>query len=935
MMRKMKFFGLLLSFFLLIGTGIGLSAAFGDITVKLTYNVDNVDIKQADFSQDHGTTLIHEAPQNVGDSGEFNYWLVNGILRTDLARNLSIVTRSTTELVAVYGHPTKPTVTFIDSNGKYINHLFVESDSVVASVPAAPGKPQSTFAGWKGLGSSVVINDPITSNTVFIATYTENAVTTELVVDGGTPTTYPINSVVSLTLGEGFTHWEDGDGNVLSYAETFKFSMLVANREVVRATGGVKAPVVNMIAETGLREGYTSYIGQFDSNGLDVIEYGFIISRSKDILTIDSLGATIIPSNVYNEQTNEFLRSFPEDSYNSIRAYAIFAGGVTVYSDYIYGSPTVTYATDLFISEYIEGSGNNKAIEIYNGTGRLVNLSDYNIKIYSNGKTSASNTISLSTTIKHGETYVISNNQSNQAIKDLADLTSGSLSYNGDDAIGLFKGTTLIDLVGEIGSTSKFGENITLVRKASITTPKTTWDSAEWDSYPIDTIEHLGSHTSNVPFVEHEIVYNNEGVVTKDFVIDGSLIQDVSKEGYTFDGWFLEDTFETEFTGEVKQSLKLYAKFTIKSVTLTFDTDGGSSVDSITQNYGTEVTAPTDPIKEGYTFVGWTPAIPLTMPAENQIFTAVWEANQYTVTFVTNGGSVVDSITQNFGSEITLPTTVKDGYNFNGWYSDITLETLVESLIMPLNGITLYADWVDVSTTALVSFMDGESTLFTEVVTIGTPVTRPTTDPTKDGYTFVGWYSDVDLTVGYVFSTPVTVDIILYAKWNEMVIMPVEKILYETGFEASEGFVGSTTYNNADEKLFGPEGKKWGIVSGTPSTTSPLSGGMSLQTRDYNNMTVAPTITTKFTVTDVTKVEFYAKNTNDVKVKVSYSLDGTTWSNEQTFNLTTTSTLYTYVLNSGAAVEGNVYIRFVSDNNGTENDKERLYIDDVKIFGFQ
>jgi uncharacterized repeat protein (TIGR02543 family) len=769
MMRKMKFFGLLLSFFLLIGTGIGLSAAFGDITVKLTYNVDNVDIKQADFSQDHGTTLIHEAPQNVGDSGEFNYWLVNGILRSDLARNLSIVTRSTTELVAVYGHPTKPTVTFIDSNGKYINHLFVESGSVVASVPAAPGKPQSEFAGWKGLGSSVVISDPITTNTVFIATYTENAVTAELVVDGGTPTTYPINSVVSLTLGEGFTHWEDGDGNVLSYAETFKFSMLFANREVVRATGGVKAPVVNMIAETGLREGYTSYIGQFDSNGLDVIEYGFIISRSKDILTIDSLGATIIPSNVYNEQTNEFLRSFPEDSYNSIRAYAIFEGDVTVYSDYSYGSTAGTYATDLFISEYIEGSSNNKAIEIYNGTGQAVDLSNYNIKLYVNDATEPGKPISLSTTVKHGETFVIANTGSNTTILDLADLTSGSLTHNGNDAIGLFNGTTLIDIVGTTGTTADFAKDTTLVRKASINTPKTTWDSAEWDSYPIDTTEDLGTHTSNVPFVKHEIVYNNEGFITKDFVIDGSLIQDVSKEGYTFDGWFLEDTFETEFTGEVKQSLKLYAKFTIKSVTLTFDTDGGSLVDSITQNYGTAVTAPADPIKEGYTFVGWTPAIPTTMPAENQTFTAVWEANQYTVTFVTNGGDPVAEITQEFGTEVTLPTTVQDGFNFNGWYSDISLETLVESLVMPLEGITLYAGWVEASSTSVVSFMDGESTLFTEVVTIGTPVTRPTTDPTKDGYTFDDWYSDIGLTTLYNFETPVTTNTSVYARWIKII----------------------------------------------------------------------------------------------------------------------------------------------------------------------
>ncbi len=828
MMRKMKFFGLLLSFFLLIGTGIGLSAAFGDITVKLTYNVDNVDIKQADFSQAHGTTLTHEAPLNVGDSGDFNYWLVNGILRTDLARKLSIVTRSTTELVAVYGHPTNPTVTFIDSNGKYINHLFVESGSVVAeaSVPAAPGKPQSTFAGWKGLGSSVVISDPITSNTVFIAIYTENEVTAELVVDGGTPTTYPINSVVSLTLGEGFTHWEDGDGNVLSYAETFKFSMLVANREVVRATDGVKAPVVNMIAETGLREGYTSYIGQFDSNGLDVIEYGFIISRSKDILTIDSLGATIIPSNVYNEQTNEFLRSFPEDSYNSIRAYAIFAGDVTVYSDYIYGSPTVTYATDLFISEYIEGSSNNKAIEIYNGTGQAVDLSRYSVLLYSNGSSDGLSR-TLEGTLANGETLVIAHSQANADILAVADITIAykagefGANWNGNDAIALAKDGVNIDVFGVIGTdpgsawTWEGGSTVdrTLVRKASIITPKTTWNSDEWDSYPKDTTEHLGSHTITELFTEHEIVYNNEGFIKKDFVIDGSLIQDVSKEGYTFDGWFLEDTFETEFTGEVKQSLTLYAKFTIKSVTLTFDTDGGSLVDSITQNYGTEVTAPTVPIREGYTFVEWTPAIPLTMPAENQTFTAVWEANEYTVTFVTNGGESVPAITQDFGSEVTLPTTVKDGYNFNGWYSDKDLTTLVESLVMPLEGITLYAGWVDASTTSVVTFNTNGGTpkTFTVTVTNGQPVTEPE-EPTKEDHEFAGWYSDELLTVPYEFSTFVTADMTLYAKWHQT---------------ATAKYVGSTTNMTAgnNAQIIGLDSTIFNVVS-TQRETNPLHVGL-------------------------------------------------------------------------------------------------------------
>ncbi len=911
MMRKMKFFGLLLSFFLLIGTGIGLSAAFGDITVKLTYNVDNVDIKQADFSQAHGTTLTHEAPLNVGDSGDFNYWLVNGILRTDLARKLSIVTRSTTELVAVYGHPTNPTVTFIDSNGKYINHLFVESGSVVAeaSVPAAPGKPQSTFAGWKGLGSSVVISDPITSNTVFIAIYTENEVTAELVVDGGTPTTYPINSVVSLTLGEGFTHWEDGDGNVLSYAETFKFSMLVANREVVRATDGVKAPVVNMIAETGLREGYTSYIGQFDSNGLDVIEYGFIISRSKDILTIDSLGATIIPSNVYNEQTNEFLRSFPKDSYNSIRAYAIFAGGVTVYSDYSYGSPTGTYATDLFISEYIEGSSNNKAIEIYNGTGQSVNLSDYSVKLFANGSETATNTHTFTGgVLAHGQTVVLVHGSAAAAFKVLGSIDSLVANFNGDDAIGLYKKEVLIDVFGVIGNdpgtawTWEGGSTVdrTLVRKASIITPKTTWNSAEWDIYSKDTTEHLGSHTSNVPFVEHEIVYNNEGVVTKKFVIDGSLIQDVSKEGYTFDGWFLEDTFETEFTGEVKQSLKLYAKFTIKSVTLTFDTDGGSLVDSITQNYGTEVTAPADPIKEGYTFVGWTPAIPLTMPAENQTFTAVWEANEYTVTFVTNGGESVPAITQDFGSEVTLPTTVKDGYNFNGWYSDIDLTTLVESLVMPLEGITLYAGWVDASTTAKVSFMDGESPLFIEVVTIGTPVTRPTTDPTKDGYTFDDWYSDIGLTTLYNFETPVTTKTSVYARWIKIIYPTTYTETFDKITETGTSYTITDSYTDDNNFAWTMSGKVDQTLNGKALTLGNAGDESFVQV-------IATGGISSFSL-DVVRA-FTNENTRTLELFINDISYGT-------FSVDVKSNIAQQWTVNDINVEGNITIKVVSINTG-------------------
>ena len=107
------------------------------------------------------------------------------------------------------------------------------------------------------------------------------------------------------------------------------------------------------------------------------------------------------------------------------------------------------------------------------------------------------------------------------------------------------------------------------------------------------------------------------------------------------------------------------------NVTITFNTNGGSYVPPITQAFGTEITAPVAPTKEGYTFIGWDTEIPSTMPAENITITAIWKANTATVTFNTNGGSEVAPITQNIGSAVTAPEApTKAGYVFDDWYLD-------------------------------------------------------------------------------------------------------------------------------------------------------------------------------------------------------------------------------------------------------------------------
>ena len=133
----------------------------------------------------------------------------------------------------------------------------------------------------------------------------------------------------------------------------------------------------------------------------------------------------------------------------------------------------------------------------------------------------------------------------------------------------------------------------------------------------------------------------------------------------------------------------MYAKWAANTYTITFDTAGGSEIAPITQDYGTVITAPEAPTREGYTFIGWDKEIPTTMPAENMTVTAQWEINQYTITFDTNGGSEIAPITQDYGTVITAPEAPeREGYTFIGWDKAIP-ET------MPAENITLKARWKD------------------------------------------------------------------------------------------------------------------------------------------------------------------------------------------------------------------------------------------------
>ena len=188
---------------------------------------------------------------------------------------------------------------------------------------------------------------------------------------------------------------------------------------------------------------------------------------------------------------------------------------------------------------------------------------------------------------------------------------------------------------------------------------------------------------------------NNGNVTGYTYGVGATLpaADDMTYTGHTFKGWYDNENLTgspvTAIGGAETGNKEYWAKWEINPYTITFDTNGGSEIAPITQDYGTEITAPDNPTRKGYTFKGWDKEIPKTMPAENITVKAQWEINRYTITFDTAGGSEIAPITQDYGTNITAPADpTREGYTFIGW--DKAIPTT-----MPAENITVTAQWKD------------------------------------------------------------------------------------------------------------------------------------------------------------------------------------------------------------------------------------------------
>ena len=258
--------------------------------------------------------------------------------------------------------------------------------------------------------------------------------------------------------------------------------------------------------------------------------------------------------------------------------------------------------------------------------------------------------------------------------------------------------------------------------------------------------------------------------ITQDFGTDVTAPTAPTKTGYTFAGWL---PVVPETMPAYNQTL--VAQWTVNSYTISFDSAGGTDVDPITQDFGTDVTAPTAPTKTGYTFAGWLPVVPETMPAYNQTLVAQWTVNSYTISFDSAGGTDVDPITQDFGTDVTAPTApTKTGYTFAGW-----LPVVPET--MPAYNQTLVAQWTVNSYT--ISFDENGGSYVADITQdYGTVVSAPS-NPNRAGFSFAGWYSNSALTSAYTFTTMPAKDIMLYAKWtidNSTYTLTVSDVTFTT-----------------------------------------------------------------------------------------------------------------------------------------------------------
>ena len=298
-----------------------------------------------------------------------------------------------------------------------------------------------------------------------------------------------------------------------------------------------------------------------------------------------------------------------------------------------------------------------------------------------------------------------------------------------------------------------------------------------------------------VSFVDDDNVISTVDVDKNSYVKEPAV---PTKDGYIFAGWYADSAYTKAFdfkNTKITSDTKIYAKFISEDekFTVSFNSNGGSSVASQTVNAGEKVTKPTDPTKANFIFAGWycdadlIEAYDFNTPVLSNItLYAKWtaESGTFTVTFNSNGGSAVPSQVVKSGEKAVKPNDpTKSGFTFSGWYSDSTLTTQYNFNSAVTANITLYAKWTTSGgggggpvgpTYYTVTFcMDNSTYATVSNITPGTSLgDRMPGIPSYSGFAFMGWNTKSDGSgESFTKDTLVNNSITVYAQWSTFTVV--------------------------------------------------------------------------------------------------------------------------------------------------------------------
>ncbi len=385
---------------------------------------------------------------------------------------------------------------------------------------------------------------------------------------------------------------------------------------------------------------------------------------------------------------------------------------------------------------------------------------------------------------------------------------TGNFSSDDKNIVNVYLKDNMVSVISALGQNAKIG--VTVENPPTEDNPRVpiakgdgyTLTEANVANFVSDDAQYKVTFDGGIIYLEKRS--ENDKTVTFDSQ-DGSAVPpqtvtvgekatkptDPTKDGSDFGGWYTNkdctEGNEWDFdTDTVTTDITLYAKWTETTTpeapkfTVTFETNGGSTVNSQQVEKDKTVSKPADPTRSGYTFDAWYKESACTNKwdfstdtvTENITLYAKWTEKvtypiikYYTVTFETNGGSEIANQTIASGKTATMPQTpTKNGYEFLGWFIDEDCTEIYRFATPVTEDITIYAKWK--SDDYIVTFdSNGGSNVTSQTVENGKTATMPQ-DPTRSGYTFLGWFTDEDFNEVYRFTTPVTEDITIYAKWK-------------------------------------------------------------------------------------------------------------------------------------------------------------------------